>query len=125
MALADRRRSVGQIAALMAFTQPVLHVLFALSGHGSASVIPTGQMAVAHLTAAAALTVLLAGVENVLWAFAALSETVLLGRARALFARVEPAAGPRVAHSATGDVAPAFVRYLDRTVPRRGPPVMC
>jgi hypothetical protein len=124
VALADRQRSLGEIAIVMVFTQPVLHVLFAMSGHSAGSIIPDQQMTIAHLVAAAVLTVLMSGAENVIFAFAALSATVLLRRVRAL---LQPAPGPAATSGvsyAPVTITPAHVRYLDGSAPRRGPPVV-
>jgi hypothetical protein len=124
VALADRKRSLGEIATVMLFTQPALHVLFALSGHGATSIIPDQQMTVAHLVAAAALTILLSGAEDAIFALAALSATVLLTRVRILLhSPTRTSRAPIVGHSAFVAV-PLHVRYLDGTAPRRGPPVV-
>lgn len=92
VALADRRRSAAEITAVVFATQPVLHVLLALSSHspaalsshGHASVVPSLAMVVAHLLAAAAVAALLIGGEALVWSFAALADTVLLRAARRL-----------------------------------------
>lgn len=124
VALADRRRTAGEIAAILLLSQPVLHVLFALSGHGTAAVVPSPAMAIGHGLAALSLTAILAGAEALTWSLAALSATVLLRRARALFTfaarAVVPAAPPHGADAST----PAYVRHLTDTAPRRGPPVI-
>ncbi len=126
VALADRRRSVVEIAALLVLTQPVLHVLLTLDGHhdGASSVVPSGGMALAHVLSAVVLTFLLAGAENVAWSLASLSATVLLTRVRELLAspvlavaRVWPTGGEVVA------AAPRSVRLV-RSTPWRGPPAL-
>ncbi|SDU18791.1 hypothetical protein SAMN04488563_0489 [Jiangella alkaliphila] len=126
VALADRRRSVAEIAAMLVFTQPLLHVLLTLDGHHGAasSVVPSAGMAVAHVLSAVVLTVLLAGAENVVWSLASLSATLLLTRVRELLASPVLSA-PRV--PANGDdVAEAAPRgvLLVRSTPWRGPPAL-
>ncbi|WP_147375583.1 hypothetical protein [Jiangella rhizosphaerae] len=126
VALADRRRSVAEIAAMLVFTQPVLHVLLTLDGHHGApsSVVPSAGMALAHALSAAALTVLLAGAENVAWSLATLSATVLLTRVRRLLSGPVVTV-PRV-RAADGDVDAAAPRsvLLVRSTPWRGPPAL-
>ncbi|PZF82705.1 hypothetical protein C1I92_15730 [Jiangella anatolica] len=131
VALADRRRSVAEIAAILVFTQPVLHVLLTLDGHhgGSSadvgSAVPSAEMALAHLLSAVALTVLLAGAENVAWSLAALSATVLLTRVRELLA--SPIVGaPRLLGGGDGVRVAAAPRsvLLVRSTPWRGPPAL-
>ncbi|TDE13008.1 hypothetical protein [Jiangella asiatica] len=125
VALADRRRSAGEIAAVFLLSQPVLHVLLTLGGHGDemTSVLPGPSMLVAHVVSATALTVLLAGAENVAWSLAALSATVLLTRVRRLLAS-PPLVGPAriIVDGARLAVVPRGV-VLVRSTPWRGPPV--
>lgn len=124
VALADRRRSVLEIGALLLLSQPVFHVVLTLAGHhGTTTVVPSGSMIAAHLVAAAVLTVVLAGAESVVWSMAALSATVLLRRVRAL---TEPPVAPQVdAGRVRHPFAPesSFAAYVADTAPRRGPPV--
>lgn len=126
VALADRRRSVAEIAAMLVFTQPVLHVLLSFHGHheAPASAVPSPGMVLAHLLSAAAMTLLLAGAENVVWSLAALSATVLLTRVRELLASPVLVAGPvRVPDGARVTTTPRGV-LLVRSTPWRGPPVL-
>lgn len=126
VALADRRRSVLEIAAMLVFTQPVLHVLLTFDGHHEAPVaaVPSLGMVLAHVLSALALTLLLARAENVAWSLAALSATVLLTRVRELLASPVPTSttapmpdGLRVA------AAPRSVELV-RSTPWRGPPAL-
>ncbi|MBB5787730.1 hypothetical protein [Jiangella mangrovi] len=126
VALADRRRSVAEIAAMLVFTQPVLHILLTFDGHHEApvSAVPSSGMVVAHVLSAAALTLLLAGAENVTWSLAALSATVLLTRVRELLALPAPVASPvRVRDGGPVAAAPRGV-MLVRSTPWRGPPAL-
>jgi hypothetical protein len=121
--LAERRLAAGEVAMLVFAAQPALHVLLALSGHGSTAISVDPGMVLAHAVAAAVLSVLLAGAESVLWVMAALSATLLLLPARAalLAAAVEvgSAGGPP---QTPLRAASAFVLNITRTAPRRGPP---
>lgn len=124
VALADRRLATGEVAMLLFASQPVLHVLLSLSGHGTAVIAPGPGMVLAHLLAASALTVLLAGSESVLWAMAALSATVLLRQVRALLgpiARLTTA--PRLSRQ-SADTGTVYVLHVTRIAPRRGPPAL-
>lgn len=126
VALADRRRSVLEIAAMLVFTQPVLHVLLTLDGHHEApvSAVPSPGMVLAHVLSAVALTFLLAGAENVAWSLAALSATVLLTRVRELLAPLPVVSGPvRIGDGVSGAVAPREA-LLVRSTPWRGPPAL-
>lgn len=122
--LADRQRSPGEIAALLLFTQPLLHIVLTLAEqHDPAGALTPGPpMLFAHAAAAIVLTVLLAGVESVVWSMASLSATVLLTRARQLLrlpapASVAPSPGRRIEH-----IQSPHVVQLVRSTPRRGPP---
>ena len=122
--LAERRFAAGEVAMLLFASQPVLHALLAMSGHGSTAISVDAGMVLAHAVAAAVLSVLLAGAESVLWVMAALSSTLLLLPARA--AQLAPAVE---VGSAGGPLrtplraASAYILNVTRTAPRRGPPV--
>ncbi|NED96035.1 hypothetical protein G1H11_12015 [Phytoactinopolyspora alkaliphila] len=125
VALADRRRNPTEIGAVLLLSQPALHVLLSMSGHGhGATAGGGGGMVVAHVIAAAALTVLLSGAEAVIWAMAALSDT-LLTRVRALFTEVVPT-GPelRISGAAPDQTRISNTRRVSCPAPRRGPPVL-
>lgn len=126
VALADQRRSAPEIAAMLVFTQPVLHVLLTLDGHHGtpSSVVPSAGMALAHVLSAVVLTVLLAGAENVAWSLASLSATVLLTRVRRLLAT--PVAAVARVRSRGPEVVAAVPRsvLLVRSTPWRGPPAL-
>jgi hypothetical protein len=126
VALADRRISLGLIAAMVFASQPVLHILLDMSAHahhGGGPSVSAGMVA-AHAIAAASLTVLLAGAESVVWTMATLSSTVLL---RALRAVLGTTATPEVLRpglpASSAPVHP-YVLSVARTAPRRGPPVL-
>ncbi len=126
VALADRRRSVLEIAAMLVFTQPVLHVLLTLDGHHStqSSVVPSAGMALAHVLSAVVLTVLLAGAESVAWSLASLSATVLLTRVRRLLTAPVPAVARLRAEGAEVVAAAPRSVLLVRSTPWRGPPAL-
>jgi hypothetical protein len=114
----------GELAILMFASQPVLHVLLALSGHESTAISVDAGMVLAHAVAAAALSVLLAGAESVLWVMAALSSTLLLLPARAaLLAPAVEVGGAGRPPQTPLRVASAYILNVTRTAPRRGPPV--
>ncbi len=121
--LADRRRFAGEIACVLFFSQPALHVLLVLAGQhgGEASVVPSTAMIVAHGVAASVLTVLLAGAEAVAWAMQSLSETALLRRARQLLAPAAPDVHTVSLPAAPAAAAPRIL-WLVRSAPERGPP---
>jgi hypothetical protein len=123
VALADRRRSAGEIFAVVLATQPVLHVLLSLSAHGPGPIAPTASMVAAHLGAAAALAVLLAGGETLVWSFAALAATVLLRTARQLLTSSPVAAATRCPGRPVTLPADRQAWRAIRSAPRRGPPV--
>jgi hypothetical protein len=126
VALADRRISVGLIAAMVFASQPVLHVLLDMSAHAHHGVGPSVSvgMVAAHAVAAAGLTVLLAGAESVVWSMATLSSTLLLRGVRAVLGATTIAAVRRPSlRPASAPVHP-YVLSVTRTAPRRGPPVL-
>jgi hypothetical protein len=122
--LAERRFAAGEVAMLLFASQPVLHALLAMSGHGSTAISVDAGMVLAHAVAAAVLSVLLAGAESVLWVMAALSSTLLLLPARAaLLAPALEVGGAGAPQRTPLRAASAFVLNVTRTAPRRGPPV--
>jgi hypothetical protein len=122
--LAERRLGAGELAILMFASQPVLHVLLALSGHESTAISVDAGMVLAHALAAAVLSVLLAGAESVLWVMAALSSTLLLLPARAaLLAPAVEVGGAGGPPQTPLRAASAYILNVTRTAPRRGPPV--
>jgi hypothetical protein len=86
VAAAESRRGFGEIFAVVLLAQPVLHLLASMGGHHHGSTAPasgdglglTPVMIGAHVLAAAALSVLLACADRLLWAFAALARRVAL-----------------------------------------------
>jgi hypothetical protein len=56
VALADRQRTPGAIAGVIALTQPPLHGVLALSAHGTVEIVPNPGMIVAHGVATLVLT---------------------------------------------------------------------
>ena len=126
VALADRRISLGLIAAMVFASQPVLHILLDMSAHahhGGGPSVSAGMVA-AHAIAAAVLTVLLAGAESVVWTMATLSSTLLLRGVRAVLgATVTAAVRPPSVRPAWAPVHP-YVLSVTRTAPRRGPPML-
>ena len=122
--LAERRFAAGEVAMLLFASQPVLHALLAMSGHGSTAISVDAGMVLAHAVAAAVLSVLLEGAESVLWVMAALSSTLLLLPARAALLAPALEVGSAGAPLRTPlRAASAFVLNVTRTAPRRGPPV--
>ena len=126
VALADRRISVGLIAAMVFASQPVLHVLLDMSAHAHHGVGPSisAGMVAAHALAAAGLTVLLAGAESVVWSMAALSSTVLLRSVRAVLGATATATVRRPSLRPASAPVHSYVLSVTRTAPRRGPPVL-
>lgn len=124
VALADRHRSAAEIGVVLIASQPALHVLFELGSHTSHAATPGWSMVLAHMLAAAGLTVVLAGAESVLWSLASLSVTVLMSRTRRLLGRVAPTP-PQLRPATVHAGSPvAFVLFLPRSAPRRGPPAL-
>ncbi len=123
VALADRRRHPAEIGTFLLLSQAPLHLLLSLGGHNHPATVSTATMILAHVAAAAVLTVLLSGIESVVWAFAALSATVLFDRLRELF-QPSPIASParRVPAAPDGVGYPATLAVAT-SAPRRGPPL--
>jgi hypothetical protein len=126
VALACRRVSVVQIAATVFASQPVLHVLLDLSAHADHGAGPSASagMVAAHAIAAAALTVLLAGAESVIWSMATLSSTLLLRGVRAALDLTAVPVDLRPMLLPSSAAAHPFILSVTRTAPRRGPPVL-
>ncbi len=73
VALADRRRNLPFIAAVVGLSQPALHVLLSLSAHGDTDPWHGGlPMVAAHAVAAGVVSVLLAGGEQAVWVLGSL-----------------------------------------------------
>jgi hypothetical protein len=126
VALACRRVSVVQIAAIVFASQPALHVLLDLSAHAHDGAGPsvTAGLVAAHAIAASALTALLAGAEAVVWSMATLSSTLLLrGPRAALHVTAVPVDLRPMLLPAEAPAHP-HVLSITRTAPRRGPPVL-
>jgi hypothetical protein len=123
VALADRQLSIGGIASLLFASQPVFHVLLSLSAHGHGNVTSGIGMVAGHVVAAAALTVLLAGGESVLWSLAVLSAVLFRRPARI---PPPPSTAPRPVHlpAHDHDAGNSYVLSINRTAPRRGPPLL-
>jgi hypothetical protein len=124
VALADQQRTLGAIAAVIVLTQPPLHVVLALSSHGSAAVVPSPGMVAAHAAAAALLTVLLAGGEAIAWSMAALETTVLGSAARAVLAWSPDPRPVLTVLSEPRDLPFPYRLILAADTPGRGPPVI-
>ncbi|MGH8826752.1 MAG: hypothetical protein ACRDVZ_03935, partial [Jiangellaceae bacterium] len=124
VALADRRRSAAEIGVVLIASQPALHILFELGSHTGQPATPGWSMVLAHMLAAAGLTVVLAGAESVLWSLASLSVTVLISRTRRLLGRVAPTPPRLRPPPVHPDLTIAFVLLLPRSAPRRGPPAL-
>jgi hypothetical protein len=75
VAAADRRRGAAGIVAVLGISQLMFHLLSAGGEHGgatSATVIPSPGMVLAHVLAAAAVGVVLAQGERLIWSLVAL-----------------------------------------------------
>lgn len=121
VALADRRRSLAEIGLVMALSQPILHVLLSLSGHGGEPIWTGGwPMAFAHAAAAAVVTGLLAGAERLMWCLASLRDRLL---ARLVPADPRPVSLQRVVIAGTPGRRP-YALILCDSARRRGPPVV-
>jgi hypothetical protein len=121
VALADRRRSLAEIGVVVALSQPVLHVLLSLSGHGGDPIWTGGwPMAFAHAAAAAVVTGLLAGAERLLWCLASLRDRLL---ARLVPEEPRPVSSRRVVISGTEERR-LYALILCDSARRRGPPVV-
>ena len=121
VALADRRRSLAEIGVVVALSQPVLHVLLSLSGHGGEPIWTGGwPMAFAHAAAAAVVTVLLAGAERLLWCLASLRDRLL---ARLVPEDPRPVSNRRILTARTEERRP-YALILCDSAHRRGPPVV-
>ena len=122
VAIADRRRTPGAIAAVIGFTQPLLHGALALSSHDPATISPTPGMILTHMVATLVLTLLLAGGEAVLWSMAALAATVL-GTVTRIPVTWPPNGGPVTpVRRSFADLPPPRHLVLAAEAPRRGPP---
>jgi hypothetical protein len=123
VALADRQLNVGGIASLIFASQPVFHMLLNLSAHGHGNATSGIGMVAGHAIAAATLTVLLAGGESVLWSLAALSAVLFRRPARI---PLPPSTAPRPVPLPVDDhdVGNCYVLSINRTAPRRGPPLL-
>jgi len=120
VALADRRRSLAEIGLVVALSQPILHVLLSLSGHGGEPIWTGGwPMALAH-AAAAVVTGLLAGAERLLWCLASLRDRLL---ARLVPEEPRPVSIQRVVIAGTQRRRP-YALILCDSARRRGPPVV-
>jgi hypothetical protein len=126
VALADRRISAGLIAVMVFASQPVLHVLLHMSAHSHHGIGPSvsAGMVVAHAIAAAALTILLAGAESVVWSVAALSSTILLRRVRAVLGAIPPPPVLELGLPPSSAPIRPYVLSVTRTAPHRGPPIL-
>ncbi|NDL60691.1 hypothetical protein [Phytoactinopolyspora mesophila] len=122
VALADRRRNPAEITTVVFLTQPLLHLLFSLAGHDHPTAVGTGAMLVAHIVAAACMAVLLCGAEAVVWAFAALSTTILFSRARQLLRSQPISAAKRCVPNTLCDAPSLSTMFVATSAPRRGPP---
>lgn len=123
VALADRRRNPAEIGGMLVLSQLPLHVLLTLAGHDHIAGAVNGvTVALAHLAAAAVLTVLLSGAEAVIWAFAALSTTVLFARVGRLLGGLPAASQAGRMPNVPDDAQSPGTRFIASSAPRRGPP---
>jgi hypothetical protein len=124
VALADRRRNPAEIAVVLVGSQPILHLLMSMGGHGEAvGLVPGPAMVLGHLVAAVILTVVLSGGEAVVWALAALSNTVLFPGLCALRNLVAPTSAIRVPPTLPNLTRISYAAFVGDSVPRRGPPL--
>jgi hypothetical protein len=123
VALADRQRKPGAIGAVLVLSQPPLHVILALSSHGSAAVAPSPGMVAAHAGAAALLTVLFAGGEAIVWSIATLATTVLGTAARAVLAWAPEPRPDLTGRSEPRELPRPYRLIVAVDSLRRGPPV--
>ncbi len=123
VALADRRRDLPFIAAVVLLSQPALHVLLSLSAHSDTDPWHGGlPMVAAHVAAAGVVSVLLAGGEQAVWALGSLCR-----RLDPKSWRIPPTAVPAqtVARRVRVSAKPVrpYALLLVRSHARRGPPV--
>lgn len=125
VAAADRRRSFAGILGVVAVSQPVLHVLLALSHEpaATAAVVPDRGMVLAHVVAGLIVAALLAVAEAAVWAMAALSSTYLLRLPRRLVGGLPAVPTSLPARPGPAPARPPHGVLLCRSVTRRGPPV--
>ncbi|AYY14640.1 hypothetical protein EF847_20030 [Actinobacteria bacterium YIM 96077] len=124
VSLADRRRGPVEIGAVMLLSQPGLHALLAMAGHGHGDATAGGMaMVLAHVVAAAILTVLLSGGESALWALASLSATIMLTHLHKLRESRPVRAVTRWVPVSSDTVRISCAAFVGDTVPRRGPPL--
>jgi hypothetical protein len=121
VALADRRRGLPAIFAVVAASQLAMHTLLSQAGHGHPAVDATVQMTVLHAAAAVLVAVLLAGAEGAVFTAVAvlrwlLSGVVLVPRPLPDVRLAPRLVAPVAAGSITLDV------LLRRVHARRGPP---
>jgi hypothetical protein len=122
VALADRRRNPAEITAVLFLSQPMLHLLLSLAGHDHPATVSTGAMVLAHAVAAGCMAILLSGMEAVVWAFSALSTTILFSWARVLRC-LQPAPSPQRWTAHVLAVPPRLMTlFVAASAPRRGPP---
>lgn len=126
VALADRRRGVVEIGAVVALSQPVMHATLSMGGHHEVANGGAG-MVVAHLIAGLVVTLLVAGAEAMLWAWWALWTTVLWSTTmwadvRRVLASTAFDAPSRTTRRPFADSAPPPASVVLVGAPRRGPP---
>lgn len=122
--LATRRRTVGQIFIVLAASQVVFHLAFAVTathaGHGAGSPLDGPRMLAFHLVAALAASALMAGGESTLFRLFGALHRVLL-RVRPLRPVVLAPAWTAVITGSSGGVR---LRSGELSlVSRRGPPL--
>ncbi len=123
VALADRRRDPVEIGAALVLSQPALHALFTMAGQDHATTVSGSSMLVAHAVAAAVLTVLLSGLEAVVWAMASLSTTVRLTNVlRLLDQPLAQCRSPWTPTSSPRGARTSYGAFVGGAVPWRGPP---
>ncbi|NEE03800.1 hypothetical protein [Phytoactinopolyspora halotolerans] len=123
VALADRRRNPGEIGAALVLSQPALHVLLTMAGGDHGPTVGGASMLGAHVVSAVVLTVLLSGLEAVLWAMAALSSTARLHHLDRLLC--QPLAdGPSrwTLIPSPRESRGTYAAFVGDAVPWRGPP---
>lgn len=127
VALADRRRGLAEVGAVVLLSQPVMHAVLSWGGHHDAAEGGWAMVA-AHLVAGAVVAVLVAGAETMIWVWWALRHTVrwsttMWADVRRALASTTPDA-PRAPRGRPIEVAvqtPASVVLA--AAPRRGPPL--
>lgn len=126
VALADRRRGVVEIGAVVLLAQPVMHAVLSWGGHHDVTADGL-TMVVAHVLAGVLVSLLLAGAEAVLWAWWSLWTTILWTasmwrRVRRALAATVPGAPRPAGRRLVAPEALSSASVVLAVAPRRGPP---